>query len=104
MSFSVVFMPEADRDMDDIEDYLSQFYASTARKFFTKLKRQITSLETMPYLYPVYDADTYFRKMVIDDYLLFYNVDQKRDLVVVHRIFHSKRDISRQILVHRSSE
>ena len=39
MSFSIVFMPEADRDMDDIEDYLSQFYASTARKFFTKLNR-----------------------------------------------------------------
>jgi len=38
MSFSVVFMPEANRDMDDIEDYMSQFYASTARSFFTKLK------------------------------------------------------------------
>jgi plasmid stabilization system protein ParE len=104
MSFSVVFMPEADREMDDIEDYLSQFYASTARSFFTELKRQATSLETMPYMYPEYDADPYFRRMVIDDYLLFYSVDKKRNLVVVHRIFHSKRDISRQIMEHRTLE
>jgi plasmid stabilization system protein ParE len=104
MSFSVVFMPVADRDMDDIEDYLSQFYASTPHNFFTKLKMQTTSLETMPYMYPAYDADPHFRRMVIDDYLLFYSVDEKRSLVVVHRIFHSKRDISNQILAHRSLE
>jgi len=33
MSYRVVFMTEAERDMDDIEKYLSQFYASTVRKF-----------------------------------------------------------------------
>ena len=104
MSFSVVFMPEANRDMDDIEDYMSQFYASTARSFFIRLKRQTTSLETMPYMYPAYDADTYFRRMVIDDYLLFYSVDEKRNLVVIHRLFHSKRDIDRQILTRKALE
>ena len=104
MSFSILFMPDADRDMDDIEDYLSQFYASTVRNFFAKLKRQTTSLETMPYMYPAYDADTYFRRMVIDDHLLFYSVNEKRNLVVIHRIFHSKRDVDRQALTRMPLE
>ena len=104
MSFSVIFLPEADRDMDDIEEHLSQFYANTARSFFDKMKKQLASLETMPYIYPAYDADPYFRRMVLDDYLLFYSVDKKRNLVIVHRIFHSKRDIYGQIIEHRTSE
>ena len=101
MSYRVKFLPEADFDMDVIEEYLSQFYASTARDFFSKLKNQTTSLQTMPYMYPAYDADPYFRRMVVDDYLLFYSVDEKRNLVIIHRIFHSKRDISQQLLSYK---
>ena len=33
MSYSVTFLPAADRDMDDIEEHLSKFYPSTARNF-----------------------------------------------------------------------
>ena len=104
MSYKVMFLPEADRDMDDIEGNLSQFYTSTARNFFDKMKKQLASLETMPYMYPAYEADPYFRRMVLGDYLLFYSVDEKRNLVIVHRIFHSKRDIYGQIIEHRTSE
>ncbi|MDR0220163.1 MAG: type II toxin-antitoxin system RelE/ParE family toxin [Lachnospiraceae bacterium] len=35
--------------------------------------------------------------MVVGDYLLFYSVDEKRKLVIVHRIFHSSRDIRQQM-------
>ena len=102
MSCKVVFMKEAERDLDDIEEYLSQFYANTARKFFTKLQDRVLKLESMPYLYPAYDADHFFRRMVVEDYLLFYSVEEERNLVVVHRIFHAARNISQQILIRRS--
>ena len=98
MSYSVSFLPDADRDMDDIEEYLSVFYPSTSRSFFAQLKKQLQMLETMPLMYPAYDADPFFRKMIIDDYLLFYSVDEKRTLIIVHRIFHSKRDINQHFL------
>ena len=104
MRFGIMFLPEADRDMNDIEENLSQFYASTARDFFDKMKKQLASLETMPYMYPAYEADPFYRRMVLDDYLLFYSVDEKRNLIIVHRIFHSKRDIYRQIIEHRTTE
>ena len=52
-------------------------------------------------MYPAYDADPFFRKMIIDDYLLFYSVDEKRILIIVHRIFHSKRNICQQIIESR---
>jgi len=36
--------------------------------------------------------------MIVNDYLLFYSVDEKRQLAIIHRIFHPSRDISRQML------
>jgi plasmid stabilization system protein ParE len=104
MSYRVVFLPQAEQDMDDIEEYLSQFYVGTVLNFFLQLENKITKLADMPLMYPAYDDDPYFRRMVVDDYLLFYGIDEKRQLVVVHRIFHAKRDISRQILEHRTPE
>jgi addiction module RelE/StbE family toxin len=102
MNYRVAFLPEAERDLDNIEEYMSKFYSNTARNFFLQLKKQAASLETMPYMYPAYDADPFFRRMVIDDYLLFYSVDDKRQIVIIHRIFHSKRDINLQILSQRT--
>ena len=101
MSFRAVFMEDADRDLAAVEDYLVQFYANTARKFFDNLKKKVLSLEDNPYLYPVYKENPYFRKMVFGDYLLFYAVEENRNLVVIHRIFHGSRDVSQQILESR---
>jgi len=98
MSYRVVFMIDAGRDMDDIEEYLSQFYTSTVRNFFLQLEKQVKTLETMPYMYPAYQEDPFYRKMKINDYLLFYSVDEEKQLAIIHRIFHSSRDISSQTL------
>jgi addiction module RelE/StbE family toxin len=104
MSYRVVFLPQAEQDMDDIEEYLSRFYANTVLNFFLQPEVKVAGLADMPLMYPAYDNDPYFRRMVVDDYLLFYSIDEKRQLVVIHRIFHAKRDISRQIPEHRTPE
>ena len=97
MNFRIVFQTKAEQDLDGIEEYLSQFYPSTVTNFFIKLKEKVLRLKEQPYLYPVYEDDSYFRKMTVGDYLLFYNVNEKLELVTVHRIFHSSRDINRQL-------
>ena len=98
MRYPVAFMEKAELDLEDIEEYLSKFYSGTAANFFSKLKKKLTALETMPYICPEYEADPFFRRMVIDDYLLFYEVNTERKLVIVHRVFHSARDVSQQIM------
>ena len=98
MSHRITFLDEARQDIKDITSYLTQFYASTARNFTSKLKKQVGQLRKLPLMYPIYEKDPLFRRMVIDDYLLFYSVDEKQKLVIIHRIFHSKRDISQQLL------
>ena len=50
MSYRVTFLTQAQQDMDDIEEYLSRFYSNTVKHFFTKLKKHISMLESMPYI------------------------------------------------------
>ena len=104
MVFRVIFLEEAEADMDAIEEYLSQYYESTVRNFFNKLKEQVFMLEDTPYMCQPYEEDPFFRRMVVGDYLLFYSVDESRNLVPIHRIFHHSRNISRQLLSRRTSE
>ncbi|MDR1705407.1 MAG: type II toxin-antitoxin system RelE/ParE family toxin [Clostridiales bacterium] len=101
MSYSVSFYPSADRDMDSIEEYLSRFYSSTVYKFFLKLEEKVSALEDMPYMYPAYERDPYFRCMPINEYLLFYHVDEGCKQVKVHRVLHGKTDIAKQIQEYR---
>ncbi len=97
MSWRVVFLPKAEQDLEDIEKYLAQFYTSTVRNFFTKLQKEVRLLADFPCFCPAYDDDPYFRQLVLNDYLLFYSVDEHRHLVIVHRLIHARRDIHRQI-------
>jgi plasmid stabilization system protein ParE len=101
MSFRVVFRKAAERDMNEIEAYLSQFYAGTVLKFFDKLEKRVNALKEMPFMCPAYENDPFFRRMVLNDYLLFYSVDEKRKFVVIHRVFHSKRNVDQQMLLYR---
>ena len=97
MSYIVSFMPKANEDMDDIETYLSQFYKDTVKSFFENMKKHVLLLQTFPYMCPEYNEDSYFKQMVINDYLLFYSIDEKRKRIIIHRILHSKRDIHHDI-------
>ena len=98
MSYRVVFLDAAKTDSDCIEDYLSQFYPNTADKFIAHLEKTVSNIEAMPYMYPAYDDFPFFRMAIVDDYLLFYSVDDDLNIVYIHRIIHSKRDISNKIL------
>jgi len=104
MKYSVSFLKYADRDIDAVEEYLSQFYESTVRSFFAELNKKVLMLEDMPYIYPVYERDPFFRQIVLNDYLLFYSVDEEQKLVDIHRIFHHSRDINRIITGYRARE
>ncbi len=59
MNYRTAFLPTADRDIDAIEEYLSQFYTSTVRNFFLRLEKQVATLEKMPYICPTYEEDPF---------------------------------------------
>jgi len=94
----IVMLPRAVQDLEDIVDYLSQFYTSTAIKQYDRIIEKINDIPPYPNKYEEYGTGQYhntYRRMVVDDYLVFYAVLD--DVIEIHRILHGKRDIGRYL-------
>jgi len=93
MKYRSKYLPVFMADRDVIRAHLSRFYTGTEKRFFTLVRKKIKQLSDFPLMYPVFEFDPNYRKMVIGDYLLFYIVDEDNKMVEIHRIFHGAQDI-----------
>lgn len=93
MKYDIMFLPRADRNLIDINEYLSRFYPSTAAKFFEELDRKISLLREMPHIGQRYIHNEKYRRLLVYDYLVLYVVDESRQMIEIHRIFHGSQDI-----------
>jgi len=94
----ILYLPSAIDDSLEIEDYLNLHSPTAADTFIDDLEERGTALTKHPYMYPVYEDDSFFRRMIFGDYVAFYSVDEKRNLIIIHRIFHHSRDIKPNML------
>ena len=83
----------AERDLDEILEYKSLFYPGTAGRFIEDFEDVLDNITTFPFMYPVYENNPRYRRVVINEYLLFYRVLDDKQSVRVYRILHGKRDI-----------
>jgi len=94
VAYDVKLLNLAESDIDDICRYLSQFYPGTPSKFLDTLDESFNNVSFNPYMYPKYKYNKEYRKIVADDYLVFYKIDKDNNLVKVYRILHGMRNIS----------
>ena len=97
MKYRVKYLPETIIDRTEIRAYLAQWGENTVKKFFFLLKKKIERLKKFPYSCPVYEDDPDYRRLVVEEYLVFYIVNEEDKIVEIHRIFHGSQDISRQL-------
>ena len=95
--YSVLFMPDATFDLTEIDDYLSDYNLAAAENFLDSVEQFSARVANFPKMYPPYERDSFFRKAVLGDFLLFYSVDETRLHIIIHRIFHHSRDIDRHL-------
>lgn len=94
MAYEIKLLNLAEKDLDDICYYLSQFYPGTPGKFLDDLEKDFQSISRNPKAFPVYVYNREFRKAVTNDYLVFYKIDEENKRVCIYRILHGKRNIS----------
>jgi len=92
--YDVKLLGIAESDIDEICNYLSQFYPGTPGKFLDALDKDFENVSFNPYMYPVYEYNEKYRKIVTNDYLVFYVVDEENNLVRVYRILHGKQNVN----------
>jgi addiction module RelE/StbE family toxin len=97
MMYRLKFLDESVADREHVNNYLSQFYPGTSKRFFALLKKKTNRLKTHPYSCPIYEDVPDYRKLVVGDYLVFYIVNEDAKIVEIHRIFHGSRDIRQHL-------
>lgn len=102
MDYNIRYLPLAREDLQDVEDYVSGFYPSTSSHVMKALFTAISSLSKHPRLHEEYQENPYYRKMVVESYLVFYHVHEENQTVDIHRILHGARNIKR--FLHRPKE
>ncbi|MCL1821000.1 MAG: type II toxin-antitoxin system RelE/ParE family toxin [Oscillospiraceae bacterium] len=91
--YNVIFMDLAYEDYNEISEYLSQFYPSTAEKFLNELEKYVSMLKRTPHAFEVYQPCPKYRRVVVRDYLVFYKVFDEVNRVEIHRILHGTRNV-----------
>ena len=93
MAYEVKLLSLAERDLDEICQYLSHFYPGTPGKFLDTLEKDLENISFNPMMFPKYEYNREYRKLVTGDYLVFYKTDEEKNLVHIYRILHGKRSI-----------
>ena len=103
MIYSVVITEQAEEDLRGIFEYISftLYELGYAAHKLQKLEQAILRLNYMPERYKKYEEEPWaksgLRKMPVDNYNVFYYVDNELEQVTVLRILYSKRDENEQL-------
>ncbi|MCL2171877.1 MAG: type II toxin-antitoxin system RelE/ParE family toxin [Defluviitaleaceae bacterium] len=90
--FKVEITPAFESDLRRFEHNLEAYPRKIAR-ITAKIHKSLLLLHAMPLIYPVYLDVPKYRKIVIEDYLVLYTVDKRKNLVEVRRLLYSRMNI-----------
>ena len=98
MKYKAKFLITAKYDQGAIKAYLNQYSLTAAKRLFNKIKGNLELVKENPYMYEAYERRPQFRRMVVEDYLVFYKVREEEKIIEIHHIFNSMMNIEQYLL------
>lgn len=97
MIYSVNISAQADKDIRAIYEYIALTLMSpeNANAQLSRLEDRINKLDNLPKRFPKYKNEIRF--MPVDNYLVFYTVDDVSKNVSVLRVMYGKRNIEKTL-------
>jgi addiction module RelE/StbE family toxin len=97
LKYSVKFLILAIEDKKEIKSYLSKFYPKTPKRFTTALKKHISNLIENPYMYPIYPEKPDYRRMIVDNYIVLYQIIEEEKIIKIIRILRASWDLPKYL-------
>lgn len=97
-TYSVVYSPEAKDDLREIYSYIAFELEApdTAQGQVNRIRKEIRSLDFMPARYAIVDWEPWrsmeMHRVPVDNFVVYYTIDDKSRTVTVIRIFYGGRD------------
>lgn len=98
MKYDIVVTNPAQDDLEEILNYISVDLSApkSAIEMLNKIKSIFENLSINPLMYPLCNIDNLkaknYRKAVINNYLMFYRVDDKNETIYIMRFIYGRRD------------
>jgi plasmid stabilization system protein ParE len=92
--YEVIFLSPAYEDLAAALKNIGRISNIAAIKFMDSLDRQTAYLENMPIMYPIDEDHPPYRRMPLKDYLVFYVVDDKANIVEISHILPARMELS----------
>ncbi|MCI6552489.1 MAG: type II toxin-antitoxin system RelE/ParE family toxin [Lachnospiraceae bacterium] len=99
-SYSVSYSPEAMDDLREIYSYIAftLLVPETAEKQVNRIRKEVRSLDFMPSRYSLVDWEPRksmgMHKVPVDNFVVYYTVDDDSHTITVIRIFYGGRDVA----------
>ncbi|WP_242861752.1 type II toxin-antitoxin system RelE/ParE family toxin [Bittarella massiliensis (ex Durand et al. 2017)] len=96
--YKIRYTPLAFEDLDSIDTYISKtlYNEAAAIRLLDQMEQSISRLEQYPYTGPevedVYLASKGYRKLVVENYLIFYLVNKLEKEVFIMRVLFGARE------------
>lgn len=103
MTFEVKLSFQAEKDLRTIYEYIAFELQAvmTASRQLDRLETKILALNTFPTAYPQYQKEPWLsrglRFLPVDNYLIYFIVDEELKVVTVIRIMYAARDVERAL-------
>jgi len=91
--YEIIYLPVAIKDIENIMQYLAQFYDGTPKKFIAELDERISELKNHPMMYPVLEYNKNYRKLLVKKHIVFYKIYEKEHKVEIYRILSALSDL-----------
>ena len=102
-TYSVIYSPEAKDDLREIYSYIAYDLQApeTAEGQVNRIRKEIRSLDFMPSRYAVVDWEPWKSMVPVDNFVVYYAVNDGSRTVTVIRIFYGGRDVEGIVQVER---
>ena len=103
MKYQIFYTNSARQDLKNIYRYISESLVEPeiAAKLTDKIMKAIRSLDEMPQRYRLFEEEPWhsrgLRILPVNNYPVFYLLDDEKTVVTILRIIYGGRDISRQL-------
>ena len=97
-AYKLIYRPKAQKDMREIIFYISQELRdpAAATKLADNIVEAVDKLIDYPYAYPPYiplaPLKHEYRKLIVQNYVVFYWVDERRKRILIERVLYMRRD------------
>ena len=98
ITYQVEFTDECIEEINEIYEYISKKLIAneSAKRLIQKVKKNILLLSSNPRLYTKIekenDIELEYRRMVINNYVVLYTIDDEKKIVYISHMYYGKRN------------